>query len=366
MIINMKNILFLICLCLSFSGKCAIYAFTDNSSNKDITLYFNSSITSLHFLIDKRNPDQLWQSLVLDQSSFNVDNKSVVFYNTNSSNTNNNQRSYIKLDNIKFDQTDDYGGDYIILNHELTGVWFDEHQQRLKPIKLQRDFFINEEDISSEFNNIELLQYDSLENIYFTAVLRKQKNEKIKLYGINIYEQASNKLLQKIENLNYSYNSIYSIHLQDINFDGVADLAIERYKFNARRGSNYDYYINHHNKFIATHLWGSDIIFNPKDRSAEGSKDCYDFDDQNHRVLTKITAIYDYHNYRYVNKSNSCHYYNFDSKQNRQCTDLEYNNCLLNRNNIYTENPSVIGEDNILYNDKVWYKGKLIPGYIYD
>ena len=83
MIINMKNILFLICLCLSFSGKCAIYAFTDNSSNKDITLYFNSSITSLHFLIDKRNPDQLWQSLVLDQSSFNVDNKSVVFYKKN-------------------------------------------------------------------------------------------------------------------------------------------------------------------------------------------------------------------------------------------------------------------------------------------
>lgn len=147
----MKIILFLICFCLSFSGRCAIYAFTDNSSNKDITLYFNSSITSLHFLIDKRNPHQLWQPLVLDESSFDADNTSVVFYNTNSSN---NMHSYIKLDNIKFDKTDEYGYKYRILNYELTGVWFDEYQQLLKPIKLQRDFFINEEDISSEFNNI--------------------------------------------------------------------------------------------------------------------------------------------------------------------------------------------------------------------
>ncbi|WP_141673041.1 hypothetical protein [Gilliamella sp. App6-5] len=361
----MKTILFALLVILSFPVLSFTYVYKGHMEDKEITLYLS---TIKAFWVDKDDHKQIQHVLsydcvlmdscdeVIQQTSLKLyDDKDIYFDNNDNRPKMKNSISYFKFNHSG--QT--------LFNQTLIGYWFDGKKNQQYPVKLQKQFEISDE-ADDEFDRLELLQADSSDKFYFTAVLSKKKKEKIKLVGVNVYEKSNHQLIQKIQNLHYSYNQFNSIYLEDINFDGNLDLAIKKYASSARIGENYDYYINNKGKFVATNLWGSDIDFNPKDKSATGKKNCYDYNEKQQRVLTTIQSIYHYQKYKYINIKNSCQFKNIDTQKHRKCNEDEYNACLLNRNNINRENPHMIGEDNILYKNMVWYKGKFIDGIVDD
>jgi hypothetical protein len=368
-----KNIPLVLLLILSSPVLGSTYVYKGHIANKEITLYSDSNFINA-FWVDKDDHKQIQHPLSSDCKFINsCDNVSkqtdLTLYDDTDIYIDNNTNqikfkdsiSYFKFNHIWAEQNKAPK----IFGQNLMGYWFDGKKNQQYTVTLQKQFEISNKK-EDEFNHLELLQSDSSDKAYFTAVLSKKKQEKIRLVGINVYAKNNHQLLQKIRNLNYSYNYFNSIELKDINFDGQLDLAIKKYPSQSRLGDNEDYYINVNGKFVATNLWGSNIYFNSKDSTATGQKDCYDYNEKQQKILTTIQSIYHYKKHQYIHIKNSCLLKNIDTNQDRQCNDNEYNNCLLKRNNIHFDNPHYIDEDNILYKNMVWYKGKIIDGYVYD
>lgn len=370
----MKNILLALLLILSFpvfstiyrTTYSATYAYKGYIENKEVTLYLSPYLKA--FWVYKDDHKQIQHALSYECHLMNScdevsQQNSLKLYDDKDIYLDENDNHPKIKDSISYFNFNHNGQTQF--NQKLVGYWFDGKKNQQYPIKLQKELEIIDE-ADAEFNRLELLQTNSSDKFYFTAVLSKKKKEKIKLVGVNVYDKSNHQLMQKIQNLHYSYNQFDSIYLEDINFDGNLDLAIKKYASSARIGANYDYYINDKGKFVATNLWGSDIDFNPKDKSATGKKNCYNYNEKQQRILTTIQSNYHYQKYKYINIKNSCQFKNIDTQEHRKCNEEEYNACLLNRNNIDRENPHVIGEDNILYKNMVWYKDKFIDGVVDD
>ncbi|MCX8656738.1 hypothetical protein J3U11_08190 [Gilliamella sp. B2840] len=370
----MRNVLLSLLLIISFPAFSSIYAYKGYIADNPIMLYIETYLNHINkgFWVYQNDfqqhlntlsnecefirscPENRTRLVLYDEQDIYIDEISKKIKVKDSSH-------YFKFINLHFEHADTQK----FLPETLKGYWFDGKVHQQYSVVLQKQFVINDQS-TAELNRIELLQSTSLSKVYFTAVLSKQKNNHIKLVGINVYDKKHHNLLQQIQNLDYSYNGFNSISLEDINFDGKADLAIKKYRSNARLGDNYDYYLNDNGKFIATNLWGSNINFNKKDKSATGTKTCYDYDEKEQKILIQIDSVYHYKNKHYIHKSNHCQIHFFNAQISRQCTEMEYNACLLKRNNINTENPHYLGEDNILHKNMVWDKGKLIDGVIDD
>ncbi|MCX8711589.1 hypothetical protein J3U57_02845 [Gilliamella sp. B3464] len=366
----MKKIILLLLLMVSSPAFSTIYVYKGNIADKQMTLYLKP--ISQAFWVYDDDPKQIQHKLnygcelnnscsqLTHQTNLELYDAHDLYIDPDNQQIKAKKQShYFIFNDIHLTQNQET----TLLDQTLEGYWFNGSNNQHYPVKLSQQLVIDK-DSNTQFTNVELLQLASTDHHYFTAVFSKQKMDKIKLVGINVYAKNNHQLLQKIKNLNYSDNGFMSIDLQDINFDGILDLAIKKYR--SRQGDNLDYYINDKGAFTPTHLWGSNIEFNPKDKSAIGSKDCYDLDDKQQRVQTKIESVYQYKNYQYIFVKNRCQIINIDNKTQRNCLDAEYNACLLNRNNINRENPNVIGEDNILYKNMAWDKGKLIDGVIDD
>ena len=377
----MRNLLLSLLLILSFPALSSIYVYKGYIADNPIRLYLETSLNEVNkHQVNKgvwvyQNDPELQLNILSAECEYIrscteddhptslvlYDNQDIYLDNIAHKIKVKDSSHYFKFINMHIGQADDQK----FLPETLNGYWFDGKNHQQYSVVLHKQLVINDQP-NTEFNQIELLQLESLDKLYFTAVLSKQKNDKIKLVGINVYNKKNHKLLQQIQNLNYSYNKFNSIIMQDINFDGAPDLAIKKYHSNTRLGDNYDYYLNDNGKFKATNLWGSDLYFNNKDKSATGTKRCYDYDENEQKIIIQIDSVYHYRNKHYIHKKNQCQTHHFNTNVSRQCTENEYNACLLKRNNIIFENPHYIGEDNIYHKNMAWDKGKLVDGVIDD
>lgn len=235
--------------------------------------------------------------------------------------------SFMKLSGIELN--DDL---QTIKNNNLAGYWFNASTNKKSAVSLQRDININFDE-DSEFNNVELLQMQSLENIYFTAVLSKKKNELLNVTGINIYSKKNRFLIQNIDNLNYAYNSFYSVELGDYNFDGILDLAISKGIASSMYNKEYDYYINENNKFIKLPLSGFNFIFDKKNKLATSTKICETQKENGQKIITTISDVYSFHDKKFTHVDNSCKVDNEQLSQNTECSKFDYDKCYNQKSN---------------------------------
>lgn len=108
----------------------------------------------------------------------------------------------------------------------IYGVWIDLKTKKELNIVLEKKSEIIFND-STNWENKELLQPESLKDKYFKLVISKAKNDySERVTGINIYEKKTDILFQQISNLDCQTMTLDNIEVNDYNFDSIPDFSV--------------------------------------------------------------------------------------------------------------------------------------------
>ena len=182
----MRNLLISLLLIISFPALSSIYAYKGYIADNPIMLYLESSLNEVNkyqvnkgFWVYQNDPEQQLNVLSAEcefiRSCAEDDHPtSLVLYDNQDIYLDNilhkikvkNSSHYFKFINIHIEQADDQK----FLPETLTGYWFDGKNNQQYSVVLQKQFVINDQP-NTEFNQIELLQLESLDKLYFTACL---------------------------------------------------------------------------------------------------------------------------------------------------------------------------------------------------
>ena len=213
----MRNLLLSLLLILSFPALSSIYVYKGYIADNPIRLYLETSLNEVNkhqvnkgVWVYQNDPEQQLNILSAECEYIRscteddhpnclvlYDNQDIYLDNIAHKIKVKDSSHYFKFINMHIGQAEDQK----FLPETLNGYWFDGKNHQQYSVVLHKQLVINDQP-NTEFNQIELLQLESLDKLYFTAVLSKQKNDKIKLVGINVYNKKNKKLQQHIQNLN--------------------------------------------------------------------------------------------------------------------------------------------------------------------
>lgn len=321
----MKQIQIFLFLIMSFSAFANTSVYQGDIAGRKIMLYIDDTLSpelDAFYLFDD-DPMQVHIPLILDYNSDNIyfdELDSWVLYDK-SCYGEKEPCSFMKLNNIELNEDLQ-----TLKNDELIGTWFNAYQNKKYTLNLKRKVNINFEE-NNEFNDLELLQAASSDRMYFTAILSKKKNELVRVTGINIYSKKDRNLIQKIKNLNYFYNSFYSVELGDYNFDGVLDLAISKRSVSSMPNKEYEYYIYENDTFMKLPLLGFNFVFDKEHKLAKSEKICIEQKKDGGKITTTIFDIYILQDRKFIHTKNFCNIHNEQLSQDLECSQTEYIKC---------------------------------------
>lgn len=108
---------------------------------------------------------------------------------------------------------------------EIKGKWINSDSSKTYEIVLNKDFDIGYGD-NLEWQNRELLQYESTKEHYFKTIITKEKGDfYARISGVNIYQKKTDRLIQTIE-LDCQLFGIDNVSVGDYNFDGIEDFSV--------------------------------------------------------------------------------------------------------------------------------------------
>ena len=185
---------------------------------------------------------------------------------------------------------------------------------------------------NTEFKNVEFLQRSSTKDFYFKVLSSKEKEDYIKIIGINIYSKKNGELLQTIKSSKgYIFHTFQSIRIGDFDFDGNKnDFSLnnsESYAVNVPQ--IYYIYDDSQNKYIEANLEGYSIQFDSENKTATSTKTCGDvfvdpmFIKLNKQYLfNKNKKKYDYQDQYCISYENS-----EEKSIDKKCTKKERLDC---------------------------------------
>lgn len=110
-------------------------------------------------------------------------------------------------------------------SNRLEGVWKDLTDDRQLPIRLTKNFDIDDDE-NTEWTGREIIQPVSLRNHYFKLVVSKEKDSfSPRVTGVKILEKKTDKLLQELD-VSCRLWGLANISIGDYNFDDFDDFSV--------------------------------------------------------------------------------------------------------------------------------------------
>lgn len=112
----------------------------------------------------------------------------------------------------------------------LKGKWVNTDTSKIFEINLKKDFEVKEGNDITWNSNIELLQQESTKTHYFKTILSKTDDDYYPMVtGLKIFEKKTDKLAQTFKLECEALAGIYSVSINDYNFDNINDFSVFEY-----------------------------------------------------------------------------------------------------------------------------------------
>ncbi len=156
----------------------------------------------------------------------------------------------------------------------LTGIWKDLISGKTLPVQVSRDYDMTGGK-DTAWTNKDVIQAISLKGRYFKTVLSKDSGEYYAaVRGVKILDKKTGILLQQIP-VDCQQRGIYSIAVDDYNFDGYEDFSIfEEAYAGANESSLYFLYNPTKKKYFKSNIYGISLVFDPVSKTITESNAC--------------------------------------------------------------------------------------------
>jgi hypothetical protein len=161
-----------------------------------------------------------------------------------------------------------------LLKPELKGLWINAITKKMLDMKLTQTFFLGNQNYLNQ-DTIELLQAESSPNHYFKLLITKASDDGVgNVNGLKVYEKKTDVLLQRIE-LNNELRGVYSISVDDFNFDGMSDFSIFESSYAGPNTSRNYYLFNPITKnYFLSDISGVSLEFDAKNKIITEHNQC--------------------------------------------------------------------------------------------
>lgn len=144
----------------------------------------------------------------------------------------------------------------------ITGIWKDIQSGKELPVTLHKQYNANEYGEGNSWDNRTIIQLESLKNIYFRAILKKDKDSYYPtVKTIQLMDKKTGRLLQQFE-VDCQERGFYCVSSGDYNFDNLSDFSVFSQSYAGPNVSSLYYlYDPARKKYVASEIGGISLDF---------------------------------------------------------------------------------------------------------